>query len=221
MSASASASAPRPQRGPAPAPFRVVLPEPDLGPADLPPGAEHPPAPPGPGVLPEPRLYVATDSEAEIDIARLPPEVVPVPPDEQAPRGVVILDQVMGRRDASGRPYTFWRRLRHRLFGMALGLTVVSAGALVIGLVGGLDDSSLELGEELVPLGSSAVVFPDDPETSLRVLEAPASPATARSGAPSGDEDWDASDDAPPAIRFTGTIEDDDTIAAEPGEPRS
>jgi len=221
MSASASASAPRPQRGPAPAPFRVVLPESDLGPAELPSAPETTLAPPGPGLLPEPRLYVATDSEPEIDTARLPPEVVPVPPDEQAPRGVVILDQVMGRRDASGRPYTFWRRLRHRLFGMALGLSVVSAGALVIGLVGGLDDSSLELGEELVPLGSSAVFFPDDPETTLRVMETPATSTAARAGALPGDDDWDASEDTPPAVRFTGTIEDDDTIAAEPGEPRS
>jgi len=217
---SASAPAPRPQRSSPPAPFRVVLPEQDLGPG-APPVVTSPQLPANTAApLPEPRLWVATESGAEIDTARLPPEVVPVPADAQAPRGVVILDQVLGRRDASGRPFTFWRRLRHRLFGLALGLTVVSAGALVIGLVGGLDDSSLELPEELVPLGSSSVVFPDEFDPALRVLEAPGERNDVRSPTPG--EDWDdLPGDSTPAVRFSGTIEEDDTVAAEPGEPRS
>ncbi|MCY2966695.1 MAG: hypothetical protein NT069_24210, partial [Planctomycetota bacterium] len=149
--------APRPSRSQslAPVPFRVVLPDLDQV-ADNDrrlPGQSQPPSA-------EPRLVLAPPPEPESP--HLPESPIPTPTDASAPRGLVILEQVLGRRDAAGRPVTFARRLRHRLFGFALGLTIVSAAALVVGLVGDIDNQGLSLREEFESLGTSSFASPDD-----------------------------------------------------------
>jgi hypothetical protein len=98
---------------------------------------------------------------------------------ESEPRGLVILEQVLGRRDSQGRPLTFGRRLRHRLFGLALGLTIVSGAGLIIGFLGDIDQNLLplpgeieslgtssipDLGESLPPVVRDAIADPDAPE---------------------------------------------------------
>ena len=87
---------------------------------------------------------------------------------ESEPRGLVILEQVLGRRDSRGRPLTFGRRLRHRLFGLALGLTIVSGAGLIIGFLGDIDQNLLPLPGEIESLGTSAI--PDFGESLPPVL---------------------------------------------------
>lgn len=149
------ASSPRPQRTPSEQvrpPFRVVLPETDVAP--------HPPREETSTPTVEFPLVIADTPQ----VPEAPPEdlVLPALPLEPAgtesePRGLVILEQVLGRRDSQGRPLTFGRRLRHRLFGLALGLTIVSGAGLIIGFLGDIDQNLLPLPGEIESLGTSSI----------------------------------------------------------------
>ena len=149
------APSPRPERSPADRgrrPFRVVLPDSDLESSRE---AALPASPPGdfPLVIADTPETVETEPSDLV----LPQSPVPTPESESEPRGVVILEQVLGRRDPQGRPLTFGRRLRHRLFGLALGLTLVSGAGLIIGFVGDIDQKLLPLPIEIEALGTSAI----------------------------------------------------------------
>ncbi len=177
---SLSASSPRPQRSPSESvrpPFRVVLPETEVAPRP----PRDAPAPPT-GDFP---LVIADTPEA---IGAEPADLVlPESPMEPAgtelePRGLVILEQVLGRRDHQGRPLTFGRRLRHRLFGLALGLTIVSGAGLIIGFLGDIDQNLLPLPGEIEALGTSAI--PDLGESLPPVVR----DTVAEPGAPEDDE---------------------------------
>lgn len=149
------ASSPRPQRSPSEQvrpPFRVVLPEAEALPR---PAREESPRPNG-----DFPLVIAETPEVtgpEPDDLVLPESPVEPSGSESEPRGLVILEQVLGRRNQRGRPLTFGRRLRHRLFGMALGLTIVSGAGLIIGFLGDIDQNLLPLPGEIESLGTSAI----------------------------------------------------------------
>lgn len=149
------ASSPRPQRSPSEQvrpPFRVVLPETEAPPR---PTREESPRPTG-----DFPLVIADTPEVtgpEPDDLVLPESLVEPSGSESEPRGLVILEQVLGRRDQRGRPQTFGRRLRHRLFGLALGLTIVSGAGLIIGFLGDIDQNLLPMPGEIEALGTSAI----------------------------------------------------------------
>jgi hypothetical protein len=149
------ASSPRPQRSSSEhvrPPFRVVLPESEVVPR---PAWEEPSKPTGdfPLVIADTPEVTATEPGDLV----LPESPVEPTGTELEPRGLVILEQVLGRRDQRGRPLTFGRRLRHRLFGLALGLTIVSGAGLIIGFVGDIDQNLLPLPGEIEALGTSAI----------------------------------------------------------------
>lgn len=203
---------PRPGRSntPAPQPFRVVLP-------DLDHALDEPVEPGVDGrTVPDAKRLVLADLP-EVDEA--PPLAVVTHDlaDDENPRGLVILEQVLGRRDVEGRPVTFARKLRHRLFGFALGLTIVSAASLVIGLVGDIDSALQSPRDEIENLGTSAISFEDDetPRALLGVAEEESgdSGRTAdESAAGRVDDDTEAADGVPrlPAW-LEGVIEDEET----------
>jgi len=149
------ASSPRPPRSPSEQvrpPFRVVLPETEAIPR---PAREEPSRQAG-----DFPLVIADTPEVtgpEHDDLVLPDSPVEPSGSESEPRGLVILEQVLGRRDHRGRPLTFGRRLRHRLFGLALGLTIVSGAGLIIGFLGDIDQNLLTLPGEIDSLGTSAI----------------------------------------------------------------
>lgn len=149
------ASSPRPPRSPSEQvrpPFRVVLPETEAIPR---PASEE--SSRQAGDFP---LVIADTPEVTVpeqDDLVLPESPVEPSGSESEPRGLVILEQVLGRRDKRGRPQTFGRRLRHRLFGLALGLTIVSGAGLIIGFLGDIDQNLLTLPGEIESLGTSAI----------------------------------------------------------------
>lgn len=149
------ASNPRPQRPTSEQvrpPFRVVLPEAEALPRSPREESSKPT-----GDFP---LVIADTPEVtgpEPDDLVLPESPVEPAGNETEPRGLVILEQVLGRRDQRGRPQTFGRRLRHRLFGLALGLTIVSGAGLIIGFLGDIDQNLLPLPGEIDSLGTSAI----------------------------------------------------------------
>jgi len=213
--------APRPTRSnkPAPPPFRVVLPDLDLLPAD-----SHESATGASALVKPRRLAIAEISEVDA-----PPQslsvLLPAPIDDEGnPRGLVILEQVLGQRDVQGRPITFARKLRHRLFAFALGLTIVSAAALVVGLVGDIDSALQSQSDEVEPLGSSAVSLGDDlgPQAMLGAADEdradgrPTDRETLEDA--EGDDPESAESNRRPPAWLKGVIMDDEESAASPGE---
>jgi len=203
---------PRPERSPADRvrrPFRVVLPEGEL---------EHPrdDASLVPPAVEFPLVIADTPETAEPETSDLvlPPSPVQTPETASEPRGLVILEQVLGRRDNRGRPLTFGRRLRHRLFGLALGVTLVSGAGLIIGFVGDIDQKLLSLPAEIEALGTSAIPDLEDSAPPLVRNLLDQLPATGDEASVSLEQAADAAErqaveaSETPGVWFEGGIED-------------